>query len=563
MKKNLLITAALVATGASLNAQQMNSEAQNLAKAQMGIKAVASLKSNVATKAESLKAPASATDGVFYHRPEGTLYSGYSFGDGDGALHVPALTELTYLNGCTNAKSAKWSLNGQDLSSYTDGDNNLIFNFGPGYMESNGSIYPYAPWYSPEISMSTKTGKKTFSIAPITLTGSEMMPMFREDLTYIKLYTGFTDGPAWGTGSVLEEAITEQTEAIPEAYIKTFEKPASPICIESFELMFWTEANNPLPAGKKITMNIYKLDENGKTIGEPVETLYCDNAEIEGEFSGGDGSYGTLTFAKTEIGVFGEELNTPIVIDYAFAIELFGHNEPGVNVCYRLGDLGEEGNEYELIYGGPNTFVKSLNPDGTYSNYYWYNEEQGYGYVLPIQLNALYDKVNVETDLEYTDGTVATNCNVLRVSADGETVSTDGPVNVGNFVLATTALPFFALDEDGEPVGENYEMVDCPDWIAFSVDNSDWADYNWNYLVPECEPLPEGVTGRSAIIYIQGQGYTSETPIIILQGDATIEGINNIVADYKSAAKFNVAGQKVSNNYTGLVICEGKKMLNK
>lgn len=560
MKKNLLITAALVATGASLSAQQMNSEVQNLAKTQMGIKAVAPMKSNVAMKAENMKAPAAVKDGVFYHRPEGTLYSGYTFGsDGQAALHVPALTDLTYLNGCSNPRISTWSLNGNDLSSYTDDENNLQFSYGPGYMESDGSIYLYGPWYSPMISMRTKS----FELTPITLTGAEMMPMFRENLSYLKLYTGFTDGPAWGTGSVLEAAIIEQTDAIPQSYIKTFEKPASPICIESFELMFWTEVNNPLPAGKKITMNIFKLDEDGKTVGDPVETLYCENAEVEGEFSGGDGSYGTLTFAKTEYGVFGEELNTPIVIDYAFAIELFGHNEEGVNVCYRLADLGEEGDEYELIYGGPNTFVKSLNPDGTYSNYYWYNAEKAYGYVLPIQLNALYDKVNVETDLMFNDGSVATGCNVLRVSADGETVTTDGPINVGNFALITTALPFFALDEDGEAEGENYELVDCPDWLAFGVDTEEWSENYWNYIIPECEPLPEGVTGRSAVIYIQGQGYTSETPIIILQGDATIEGIHNIVADTKSAAKFNVAGQKVNHNCTGIVICEGKKMLKK
>lgn len=570
MKKNLLIAAAAVATGATCSAQQLV-EAQSIVRSMAATAQVAEFNPTIkAESSASLKAPKAVEDGVFYYRPAGTMYSGYRFGaEGEyAALHVPALTELTYVNGCADAARAQWTLNEQDLSDLADEENNLVMEWSPATSEEG-----YAAFYSPTISVENKSGFDEFQLTYITMTGNMFLPMLRENLSAAKMYTGFSDGPAWGSGSVLQANLVNEVEgAEPLGIIKSFEKPASPLCIEKFGIYCWSETLNPIPEGKKLTLEIYPLNEDRKkATDEPVEVLYCEEAEILDEFTGDtEGFWGNVWFSKTEEGIFGEELTTPIVIDYAFCIELKGHDDEDVDVRYYLVDVAHD--DYEGMMGGPDTFIETRVPDREKpANYYWYNYENGYGYSLPVEIFALYDKVFVEANLTLNDGTECKNCNVVRVSADGSEVQNYGLSGQNNFVIVSSALPFFALDEDGEIVGENYEVVDCPDWLTFSVNDESWAEIGFNYLVPMCEALPADVKGRSAVLYVKGPGYKSETPIVVAQGEvdldailADIAGITNIVApEAVHSAKFNLAGQKVEGKATGLVISNGKKMMNK
>ena len=79
----------------------------------------------------------------------------------------------------------------------------------------------------------------------------------------------------------------------------------------------------------------------------------------------------------------------------------------------------------------------------------------------------------------------------------------------------------------------------------------------------QADALPEGVTGRQGEVKIKGKGV--ETTIYVLQGDATLD-VNNAVADKlvkKSGKMFNIAGQEVGKNFKGIVVKDGKKLLNK
>lgn len=555
--KNLLLTAAILSASAAGMAQSFevsNSALKAQMSEKMATKQVARLNSAATATQASAIAPTDVLDGVFYYRPEGVLYSAYTFGEGLYALHIPALTDITFINGCAKPKTAKWSINGTDLSDYTDEQNNLIFSWTPSTSDDGISGY-----YAPVIT----SGRNSFCVTDVAMVANEICPMMHVSPSH-SMYTGFQDGPAFGSGSVLEDAITSQTGAVVESYRLTYEKPISNLYVEQFSVPFWTEKSKPLPEGTKLTLKLYKTyvnDRGGISFeDEPVDVIESEDAEILGQFTDGSAYYGEVHFAKTEKGVFGEDLITPMEIDYAYGIEIFGHNQAGVDVRYRLSDNGEDPYENEM---GPHTFFYANNGDGTYSNYYFNGAEQQYGYELPVYVYALYDKVEVETNLYDNTGETWEKCNVLRVSADGKTVTNEFADDlIGPWVAISTALPFFAVDEEGDIIDDNYVLVDAPEWAEFQVDNSAWSEGTLNFLTVQCEALPEGQTGRSAVIYVAGKGCTSSNPIIILQGDAELS-INEIhVNATQNAVRYNALGQRVNAEYKGIVIANGKKQSN-
>lgn len=556
MMKNLLLTAALASACAAGMAQGIEVSASSL-KAQlnekMATKQVVSMKGAAVAKDAAI-APTGVLDGVFYYRPEGALYSAYTFGEDLAAIHVPALTDLTFYNGCSNPAAAKWSINGQDLSEYTDDDNNLVFQWYPSNNEDGISGY-----YAPTISVRNNS----FCVTDVAMVANDICPMLHINTVNCRMYTGFTDGQAFGSGSVLENAVTSQTGAVIESYRVIFEKPASPMYVQEFSLPFWTEKSKPLPEGTVLTLKLYKytVDAEGRIRydEEPTDVIESTDVEILGSFSEG-GYYGEVHFAKVEKGVFGEDLITPMIIDYAYALDISGHNQAGVDVRYRMSDFGEDPYENEM---GPHTFLRANNGDGTYSYYYFNSAEKEYGYELPIYVYALYDKVEVASTLYDQNQNAHEHLNILRVSADGKTVENEnGKDLMGSWVAFTTALPMMATDEDGEEIGENYDIEDLPDWIQIYVDDTPWAEQALNYMTVECEPLPADETGRQALLYIVGKGVTSAEPVVILQGDAELS-IEAIKAEMQNHAAYNVAGQKAEKNAKGFIICKGAKQLRK
>ena len=98
---------------------------------------------------------------------------------------------------------------------------------------------------------------------------------------------------------------------------------------------------------------------------------------------------------------------------------------------------------------------------------------------------------------------------------------------------------------------------------SITPDTKTWAEYDITVLKLECDPLPEGVSGRKCELHVQGKTCKSTYPIEVLQGDATT-GINgatvNVARDGKT---YNLSGQRVAPDTKGIVIRDGKKYVNK
>ena len=187
---------------------------------------------------------------------------------------------------------------------------------------------------------------------------------------------------------------------------------------------------------------------------------------------------------------------------------------------------------------------------------------------MSLGFTSCYDLVETLPALSLKDGSVAENTNILKVSTDGLTVTNESLTAVAgedvNFAYVANSLPWY--DNEGN---ENYYDSNLPEWmtiVAQDETTQEGTRTGYTHVTVECEPLSGNESGRAASIYFEGKGYTSETPLIVLQGNATIEdAITNpiVVKPSANASYYNVNGQMVSKDTKGLVISNGKKFINK
>jgi len=126
--------------------------------------------------------------------------------------------------------------------------------------------------------------------------------------------------------------------------------------------------------------------------------------------------------------------------------------------------------------------------------------------------------------------------------------------------------PFYSNDAEAETktrlfLDENVVDNDIPEWLSVSFDNEDYDETFTFDLVFQAEALPEGVTGRQATLIFMQEG--AQLKVTVTQGE--VVGIATAKADVKvgNGKMFNIAGQRVNNDFKGLVIKDGAKFMNK
>lgn len=500
----------------------------------------------------------SIEDGVYYARPLGVYYSSYMFGSGETGTPgwlVPGLVPVTYHNLCTPADQATWSIaysNGsvEDLNEYTDVDNNLKYKWG---------INPYCDPQSIVIGMSAPTimqGNSSFTAPFWQVVATDVTPQVNYNPKNEEVYTvGLPEGPAFGTGSVFEEnLLSDGSITKVHGLMEVFEKPLSPMYVESFQLPFISYQENPLN-GKELTLKVFGMDADGHLDREAKEVLVCNSCEVEGSQVDDNGQtfwYGDVIFSKLTENEFGDKVALPFVIDYDYAVEVGGYQQEGVSTIFRMVIVEDA---YDMVNDAPTSFSCEL-ADGSFG-YYSFNFNNGTA--IPktvIYTNVFYDGVELLEPYKS-----------LVVSNDGQTVLTDNP-NMEedkkvNYVPFSSAAPFFVYDKDGEVKGQNYDVVGLPDWLEVDgVADDPREEFGYSAIFFKAEPLPAGTEGRYATIYIVGRGGVKNAqPITVRQGSVT--GIDSVIAEGDAnAIYYNVSGQRV-NNAKGLVISKAGKRIIK
>ncbi len=583
MKKSLLVIAACMITAAA-SAQISVKDVEKIQ--QKSIPTLFDVK--YFKVAENQQTPArSKSSGAYYKRPEGAYYQGFGL-DGYGyyasVINLTPWKMVTYEN-MTPDKNGVWHQYYYDNSGNNMGDiltdpESMVEDGNYNWYQDPGFLY-----YTPTL----RLGRDSFSIgeenlyliyykrpqyAGRTLTDSVGLKNAADDhQRYVYNGQNYTNTAAWGalSDNMFGSGETDVDNEMFTCYQveQVMDRPMTPLYVESVVAQGSAFSRQPIAEGDTLWCYITNVEtrtlSNGtvqKRAGDQIyETLYAVAEDTLG-FSMDDADSrngktiyeGKVLFSKKEIDEFGIEYSVPVVIDPAdfdengFAIVLDGFEKKTIDFGIYGWHVNDDVDDIE-----PGRF--SVYKPGTDEAYvFTYN-----GCIaMQVGLLSIYDAV------ELLD-----NYRVLRISDDGQTCSTEGAVPGSDEDVAAaavyTAQPWF--DED---LNEYYYLIDAPEWVSnVIVDESmrDMDNYTGlDFVAVTCDPLPAGVTGRSAIVYIGGRGVVSETPIVILQGDATMEdGISSVqvAPNCKDTRIFNMNGQQVSKATKGVFIQNGKKFVNK
>ena len=530
------------------------------------------LSSKVLQLAEAKAAPAvkkTYDTGVYYDTPKGSLFRGFTY---DGRTYdysflvVPPFTDLTFTNMSNSASRSSWSVNGNDASDRVV-NNNYV-----------GNYLPMGFWYAPTVSV----GRDSYTWGYYNETGCVVATDSIADLAYFDLHAGARYGWGalegkgkylYGTGTVTMQNGKVYHSAGVTQYL---EAPASPLYVNYISILAFS-SGEPLKGDAQLTMTIYPANLVDTTYDEnnPIVELTCTTNDTTFVYKGSSSNttthvaniYGLKFTNKQEDPILGITTDEPFVIDQPVAVVVRGVNDNGVDV----GFPGHGYGNYDEQTGNssPNEERQQINGflDFQEGGSVFYSET-----ALELNFNGMMDYVNVDSTFASQQGDI-TGANILKVSDDGQTVSTYGKGSDQNLgcAIAWTALPWFDIDGNS-----NYSVEGAPDWVSeVSCDPQYWTqteqgqsvNYGQNLIAFKCQPLPAGVNGRAATVYLKGKGVKAATPIILLQGNADpTMSIAQYKADVKSGKVkeiYDLAGRRVLPTTKGLVIKNGHVVLNK
>ncbi len=590
MKKLLLTLLSVVATiGAVAQVQQAdNTQLSKATRLQHNTQYITAplTQSTPQTRAAKRK---SAETGLYYQLEEGSLYVGVS---DEGMSHynstvaVPPFVATTFYNRSVNPLDTKWYMAGFDYTEYEDenGDIATIIYPATSIDSSTGETVNFAYYYPFELWNATMTDHYVFGIYSETY--DSYLSCYRETewLSFVDDKDGYgggqlDNGNIMGTGTYTDWSGSfgdgPGTVYKSLAVVQDYPAPRSSMYVEKVTIPGCTSGVTTFSNGAELTLNIYKAsnDELIESLTASEEDVcYYDAGYREVNSTMQYVQFVTVTFKKMIYDPLFGLMESPFTIPAEpFYVEIDGFDNEDVNFGVSLFQSSECDQGLTPAYD----CIQNVNGQSDpFYIHYEPNEEHPYHMMLEASFKSMMDYVEVASEIVSTTDMTFSNMNIIKMSDDGTECHTYGVQQGGMYdigwVYVNTACPWY--DEDGN---ENYYIADSDDldWIlGYYVDDTDYDDdeyYFWNYLYFQTEALPAGVTGRAAAFRIQGRGAESETVVYILQGDATpadangIQQVNNAQQLNAKSGTYNLAGQRVTDTTRGLIIKDGKKIINK
>lgn len=502
-------------------------------------------------------------DGIYYTKPVGTYYSAARDVDDSGNLTeypysyrcypetrlvVPALAPVTFTKHVQGDVAAEWQwnvYNNEQLknSGFVDKDNNLSL------MLPNKSAaeekYDVPILYS---------GDNTFllgenNVISYMVISPVMHYLGLNDYQMTHMYASMSDGSyMFGTGSIQ----TSATQAFPcEGLVQFFDRPVSPLYVDRFNIACVSKSGF-MPADRQLTLTVRdaSVDASGNwSVGGKVlytATAGLDDINYEGE-SGGM-SYASIDFSNRN----GSLKLMPVAIDQPYCVEITGFSQKGVDIGVRGCDMSQDD-------ASDNVAATCVMVNDGEATRLLANSQYKLG--MALTMHAMFDNIMV---LDEENSGAAYN--VARVDNSGTSHFTDGKSDSDGLssVPVYTACPW----KDSKNRMNYYWDVDSNNsWVkSVNVDDSQYSTSGIYGLMFTCDPLPDGIEGRSATIWLKGKGVTASVPIILLQGNATATGIGKVETGgnaLTSGKTYSLTGQQVGCGYKGIVIKNGKKLILK
>lgn len=546
---------------------------------------------NADTKAIVGGARKTKATGLYYTKPAGTLFTGWGI-DGSGygpeIVVMPTMAEYVFENQSTNPADTKWAMNGTqlvDLTEYADADHNMPWSCPPGAMyyplilsnsagtdsyilgETSNEYYIQKQANVPSLiaafPFSNSDGSYNFGPQYIGYLNDHSNVMY--GFGGMDKHAANPDrGYLYGSGTV---TFNDTKASYPMAgVLQEYEKPASPLYVEDFYCQIVSLEPNHTPIAEGKVVNAYIL--NAET-GEEIAALTATKDDVYGVEESGSMTFAMLKFTQYTEGIFGgEPVATPFVIDCPFVVQITGFSQEGVDFGFMGGKNGGDDPEacedkladtFAVLYD-----AEAENDQDKYKYYTLYSNDGENGVSIDIKFNALFDKVQVVQFGTLASGETV-RVNDVCVNNEGDACYNKADETLSG-VLVYTTFPWFDTDDN-----EYYTMEGLPEWVVTAeVDGSAWEEQDGLNLVGfTAEPLPTGVEGRGALVYVEGRGYTASCPIFVYQGsyEAALkdlpEGIRETIANKSSDSNtiYDLAGRRALRNTRGVVVANGQKIL--
>ena len=110
---------------------------------------------------------------------------------------------------------------------------------------------------------------------------------------------------------------------------------------------------------------------------------------------------------------------------------------------------------------------------------------------------------------------------------------------------------------------DKWNEEECPEWVSYQLDDQYVEQYGIMVVELTAEALPTGVDSREGTVVLDVYGKKVEIPVYQAAGAITSISNTTMKVDAKVGQCFNMAGQRVSEGYQGLVIKNGKKYIVK
>ena len=356
------------------------------------------------------------------------------------------------------------------------------------------------------------------------------------------MYGGFSNREeTFTTGTVFKDGLKVT------GFAEMYEGCTDVVYATSLYILGWLDGTENLttPLGEnELKAEIFLLDEDGNLSKEPYAVAYATNDNIVV-----DENYGSTTIMfpfLEEDDLFGT-VETGVVLpqqDYAIIFSGFENMEGTFQVPFSSATDGGyylvDGHSYVLLEDGSfATIGYQAYPDIPQINLY-------IGIQAAIPVIQKYDE---EVEIEFP-----------TTPEEGEEVV----YGITGYDPDEDEYEYFVFIQTGTPFDEENGswMVSGPDWLAgYEVDDALFEKYNILTFYFTAQPLPEELEGRSGEIVLTCYG--KEVTIPVKQGNVE-SGIANVTRDLKHQGKtFNLSGQLVGEDYKGLVIKNGKKLILK
>lgn len=141
----------------------------------------------------------------------------------------------------------------------------------------------------------------------------------------------------------------------------------------------------------------------------------------------------------------------------------------------------------------------------------------------------------------------------------------EAPAEGGSYTVHVEPM-YCGYDEDGNYTTYLYmdAFTELPDWVTVEISDESYTDDAWYFdLTITVDAIDSSTDGRAGVVSVFQPG--ARLDITVSQGTAT--GIDNVQTTATKGSyggkAYNLAGQRVSTDTKGVVLRDGRKVLNK